>query len=205
MPNHKNLTSIDEELRILHDLPLEKRAEYIKNLADIRETYIQKLLDDLVIKFNEKYDVKVTYIEEASAKLALAYFYLCYMYIKPSVNENINSFKMGSFMELLIVKQQIIIHPDPNEHRRANAIGGMSAAFSLIDRMVHEDKQDIFYVDTKNNVVDKSLNEILKNHIIWLEMNGTRSSESEDDMPIFINAQFHELIHLIGRARYEIN
>ena len=205
MPNHKYLTSIDEELRILQDLPLEKRAEYIQNLADRREPYIQQLLDDLTIKFNEKYCINVTFIEEASAKLALAYFYLCYIYLKPSVNDNVNSFKMGSLMELLIVKEQIIIHPDPNEQRRANAIGGMSAAFSLIDSMVYHDKEDIFYVNTKNNLVDESMKEILKNHIIWLEMNGIQSSETQYDMPVFINGQFHELIYLMGRASYEIN
>lgn len=54
MPNQNHLTSIDEELRILHTLPPEKRAEYIQELANAREPAIQKLLDNLVkLMFNE--------------------------------------------------------------------------------------------------------------------------------------------------------
>lgn len=205
MPNQNHLTSIDEELRILHSLPLEKRSEYIQELANTREPAIQKLLDKLVkLMFNE-YGKEVSYIDQASAKLALAYFYLCYIYIKPSVTANANRYKMASLMELLIVKQQIMTHPDSFERQEINAIAGMCAAFSLINSMIRHDKEEIFYVDTRNKSVDDRMLEILHNHRVWLEMSGVSNSETSDDMPVFINSQFHELIEVLASVPVQIN
>ena len=112
MPNQDQLRTIEQELLKLHSLPEEEHYKYIQNLATTRQAFIQKLLDDLVVLFKEEYDENVTYIDNANQKLALAYFRLCYKYIKPSVVENANRFKMASLMELLIIQEQIMIHSD---------------------------------------------------------------------------------------------
>ncbi|PHR32426.1 MAG: hypothetical protein COA38_06570 [Fluviicola sp.] len=205
MQHRNHLLSIDEELRILNNIPEESRAEFIQKLADERQKHIHELLDYLVQLLESEFGTKVTYIDKASEKISLTYFYLCYKHIKPSVEEKINKFKMASVMELLIIQEQIFITEDESKRRRTNAIAGMSAAFSLINSMIHHDEEDLFYIDTKNIGVDARLKTILKNHVIWLETNGITEGSDIHQMPVFINSQFHELIEVLAGARFEIN
>ncbi|MDG1331545.1 MAG: hypothetical protein P8P74_04400 [Crocinitomicaceae bacterium] len=205
MSNPNHLLSINEELRKLKDLPEDKRIEFIQELANEREQYILDLLELLVELLGKKLNTKVTYIDRASAKISLTYFFLCYEHIKPSVEEKINKFKMASVMELLIIQEQIFRTEDATLQRRANAIAGMSAAFSLINSMIYHDEDEGFYIDTRNIAVDDRLKTILKNHVLWLETNGLSEDTGMHQMPVFINSQFHELLEVIGGVRIEIN
>lgn len=204
--NYNAIIDIEEDLSTLRSLPKEERIPYIEKLASERQPYIQEFLNDLACLYNEKYGVEPGTIVDASSKLAFAYFYMCYKHIKPSVKERVNRYKMGSLMELLIIKEQIMLHPNPEKNQELNAIVGMSAAFSLINSMIKHDQEEGFYLDTRNVAIDDRLKTILINHRTWLETNGTwLDSKKQREMPVFINSQFHELLEIIAGASYEIN
>lgn len=200
------IIDIDKELKILDNLPKDERLPYIEKLAIQRQPNIQNLLNDLVFLYNEKYGIEPSIINNASLKLSYAYFLMCYKYTKPSVHEKVNRYKMGSLMELLIIKEQIMIHPNSEKNQELNAIVGMSAAFSIINSMIQHDQSEGFYLDTRNVSIDDRIKIILINHRIWLETNGTwLENNMKKEMPVFINSQFHELLDIIAGASYEIH
>lgn len=163
---------------------------------------IQQLIDDFILGYEERELILVQPIENASRKLATLYFSICQEYIKPVIKEKINKYKMASLMKLLIVKEQILIHPKEEDGgiltRTLNAELGMTASFSLINCMISEATKD-FYFDTINASINHQVQKILEDHKLWL------ITKNLNEIPIFINAQFHELIEVLLGAPYQIH
>lgn len=171
-------------------------------LAQKRAISVQRLVDDFIKLYEEKYGHLAEPIDNIALKLSYAYLKLAYSKLKPLVDERINCYKMGSLMELLIVKEQVLNHPDsetnPHLNRELNALFGMTAAFSLINCMINKADKE-FYFDTINNYVDREVEKVLKDHRCWLE------TKELNEMPIIINSQFFHLIEILHGAPYQIN
>ena len=105
-------------------------------------------------------------------------------------------------MELIIVKEQVLKHPEsekrPHVNRELNSLFGMTASFSLINCMITKANTE-FYFDTTNNYVDREVEKVLIDHRCWLE------TKELNEMPIIINSQFFHLIEILHGAPYQIN
>ncbi len=205
MSNQNLLTRITNELTTIQALSGKELANYLQNLANTIEPLIQNLLNELGRIMEEKYGEPVNYIDNASPKIALAYLFLCARFIRPSEIESENRTRLASMMELLINSEQIIIPNDSTKSRKINAIAGMCVVFYLLNSRIYHDKEEIFYVNTQNIAVDIRMKEILNNHLLWIESRGIHSTNNLGYMPVFINAQFHELVDLVVGASFEIN
>ena len=177
--------------------------ETINKLALERSPMIQRLINDFIFFYEEKYGVVVTLTaDDIVMKLSQAYILMVHMKVKPLVDERINCYKMGALMELLIVKEQVLIHPesetDSHLNKTVNALFGMTASFSLINCMITTATKE-FHFDSLNHQIDLRVKSILDNHKKWLE------TKELNDMPIIINGQFFELIHVLHTAPYIIN
>lgn len=174
----------------------------LEQIAVDRSKSIQCLIDDFLVFYEEKYSVVLEPIEDAALLLSYSYFKIVYSKIKPLVEERINCYKMGSIMELLIVKEQFLKHPDsknnPSIDREVNALFGMTASFSMINCMISKADKE-FYFDTLNHCLDVEVEKILSDHRQWLE------TKKLDEMPIIINAQFFHLLDILKNAPLQVN
>jgi hypothetical protein len=128
---------------------------------------------------------------------------MCYLHIKPVVEDKINRFKMASLMELIIVKEQVLIHPqstpqDDTLNRELNADFAIGAALSMISCMISGADQEIV-TDTVNCEVNLRIENILKDHSVWLKTKPVKG------MPVFINAQFYELIEMVNGIPLQVH
>lgn len=110
-------------------------------------------------------------------------------------------YKMCSVHELMAIKHQIIDHPNPKTRRKINAEFALYSGLSLINSMVQFDKSDEhgFYIDSAflNAAIEKSIKRLLRNHRKWLKI------KTPDELPIFVNAHFHEAIGIMASSSYE--
>jgi hypothetical protein len=111
--------------------------------------------------------------------------------VKPFIEDKANRYKMASIMELIIVNEQVLRHPSGQieEHRRANAIFGQTAALSLINCMISRTDQE-FFCNTINESVNVRIRQMLDNHREWLQ------SKNLEDFPVFLNGQFYEFVDI---------
>ncbi|MCW3084490.1 MAG: hypothetical protein JWP12_1856 [Bacteroidetes bacterium] len=164
-----------------------------------RTPCIQKLVDDFIRFYENKYKITVSTTPDTAEIISSIYFSLFYKDVKPAVNNKANRFKMASLMELVIIKTQLLICPgDEAENKKLNALFAMNAALSLIDCMINNAEQE-FFCDTKNTAVDKEIEKILDDHRLWLE------TKQVNEMPVFINAQFYELIEFLHKIPIQIH
>ncbi len=171
--------------------------EFNKLITD-RSIFIKQLVDDFLNFYFNLKDIQLKTIDEVAIKISSVYYHFCYAFIKPTVKDKINKYKMASLMELLIVKEQVLIHPDENKNREVNAIFGMMAAFSLIECMIQDATKSLFS-NTHNAVVNKRIDQMLEDHQKWLE------TKYLNEMPVFINAQFFEFMQIIQSIPIQIN
>lgn len=174
----------------------------LESLAEKRASLIQQIIDDFIEYYEREFEVTVDVIENASQKLSLLYFTICYQEVKPLVNDKANRYKMASLMGLLIVKHQILIHPDsgdnPRLNRSLNAKFAMAVGFSIIDCMIVSVKT-AYHFDTSNVAVNESVKKVIDDHELWL------TTKNLNDLPMMINSQFLELLDIMLRASYEIH
>ncbi len=177
-----------------------KSEEDIFQLASNRVPLIQNLVDDFLEFYQKKHKIKILVIEDIAQSISLSYFKLCYGYIKPVISNNTNRFKMASLMELVIVQQQVLRSDSYSkmQNRELNALFGMTAALSLINCMITNAKQEILS-NTNNTEVDVRVDKILKDHLLWLK------TKELDEMPIFINGQFYELMEILHVVPFQLN
>ena len=183
---YKELVDIDDKLDL--DTLILKRV-----------SNIQQLVDDFLRFYENKYNVVVSITPDTAEIISSLYFTLLREDVKPVLNNKANRFKMASLMELVIIKYQLLIHPscDETENKRLNSLFAMNAGLSLVDCMINNAGQE-FFCDTKNAIVDKKVEKILDDHRLWLE------TKDLNEMPIFINAQFYELIACIHQLPIQI-
>jgi hypothetical protein len=177
---YRRLINIDKELKNSSDLP-----ELINN----REPAIQKLVDDFKFNYGQKYGFEIQSIDDIARKISSVYFSMCYAHVKPAVEDKTNKFKMASLMELIIVQEQVLFHPDFDEQktRELNADFGIVAAFSLIDCMISHSTQEVF-CNTVNNPFNDKIDSIIDGHRTWL------ITKQLTEMPILLNSQFYEMM-----------
>jgi hypothetical protein len=188
---YNELIEIDDELQNKPDL---------QSLSTKRQPVLERLFNDFIGSYEDRKGIVLTIRENSIPKLSLAYFTFCYTYIKPAVEDKINRFKMASVMELLVVMEQVLVHPDEDESldRQVNAEFGITAALSLINCMIANAKKE-FCFDCHNVSINEKATEILDNHIYWL------MAKDLNELPIIINAQFFELLELLHRAPIQLN
>lgn len=175
--------------------------EDVDSRAKERIPHIQRLIDDFISAYQAKYsEVSISCIDDLAESLSYLYFSICFAHVKPVIQEKTNRFKMGSLMELVIVKTQGLIPSgdDVTEKRRLNAIFGITAALSLINSMVRANGGEIVFT-TQNAAIDKKLEDLFDDHKLWL------STKSLDELPIFVNAQFYELLEVILTAPLQVH
>lgn len=177
---YRRLIDIDKELKNSSNLP-----ELINN----REPAIQKLVDDFKFNYQQKYGFEIQSIDDIARKISSVYFSMCYAHFKPAVEDKTNKFKMASLMELIIVQEQVLFHPDFDEQqtRELNADFGIVAAFSLIDCMISHSTQEVF-CNTANNPFNDKIDRIIDGHRTWL------ITKQLTEMPILLNSQFYEMM-----------
>lgn len=176
-----------------NNIPSDQSDIESKTIA--REPLIQRLIDDSRKYYHEKFGVEISIIDDASLKISYLYFLMCFTHIKPVIEDRTRRFKMASLMELIIVKEQIFKSEyfDDSKNRELNAQFGMIAALSMINSLIYEGR-DGFFCSTMSASVDEKIKNILEDHKLWLR------TKNLNDMPIFINGQFYELIELIHGA-----
>jgi hypothetical protein len=183
---YKELVNTDDELEL--DTLILKRVPHIQQLAD-----------DFIGFYEKKFNVTVSITPDTAEIISSLYFTLLSKDIKPVLNNKANRFKMASLIELVIVKYQLLIHPsgDEMENRNLNSLFAMNAGLSLIDCMINNAGQE-FFCNTQNAIVDKKVEKILDDHRVWLQ------TKELNEMPIFINAQFYELIAYIHQIPIQV-
>ena len=188
---YSNITNLEEGF---------KSEEDILQLASNRVSSIQNLVDDFLESYQKKYNIEIIVIEDIAQSISLSYFKLCYEYIKPIICNNTNRFKMASLMELVIVQQQVLRSDSYSkiQNRELNALFGMTAALSLINCMITNAKQEILS-NTNNTAIDARVVKILNDHQLWLK------TKELDEMPIFINGQFYELMEILQVVPFQLN
>jgi hypothetical protein len=174
-----------------------------KSKIQKRTNEIQRLVNDFIGFYENKHNIKISAIDDIAAKLSSAYFSICYTHVKPVVDDKINVFKMASIMELLIVKEQVLHHPESTEeddtkNRQLNADFAMGAALSMISCMITNASQEIIPV-TVNSSVNISIQERLEDHAVWLR------TKPLTEMPVFINAQFYQMLEMIRGLPLQIH
>lgn len=178
--SYRRLIDIDKEL---------ENPANLQELINNRQSAIQKLVDDFKHHYQEKYKLDIQSIDDVAQKLSSLYFSMCYAHFKPAVEDKTNKFKMASLMELIIVKEQVLFHPqfDEPKNRELNADFGLIAAFSLIDCMISHSTQEVF-CNTLNNPFNAKIDSIIDGHRTWL------MTKKLTEMPILLNSQFYEML-----------
>jgi hypothetical protein len=172
----------------------------LNELALQREPAVARLITDFADCYKKKYGIDLQLIPDLASKLSKVYFGLCYKYVKPFIEDKANRYKMASIMELIIVNKQVLRHPSGQieEHRRANAIFGQTAALSLINCMISHTDQE-FFCNTINESVNVRIRQMLDNHREWLQ------SKNLEDFPVFLNEQFYEFVDIAVSFPYEMH
>lgn len=174
----------------------------LESLSAKRAVVIQRVIDDFVEYYENEFQILVNPIDSAAIKLATLYYEICYREVKPLILDKVNRYKMASLMELLIVKLQILNHPESETNvllnRELNAKFAMSVGFCLIECMIVNVKRT-FHFDSSNMGVNDRVKKVLDDHELWLK------TKNLNDIPVIINSQFLELLDVMLSASYEIH
>jgi len=189
--NHGGLPSSEIELK----------EENLDELVAERLPKIEILINSFIENYERDFGIKLSIIESAGLILCHSYYLAVFKHIKPTVRKRINRYKMCSVHELVTIKHQIIEHSDPKTRRKLNAEFALYSGQSLINSMISHDKDDEhgFYIDSAqiNTAVERNIKRLLRNHRRWLRI------KTLDDLPVFVNAHFHEAIGILASASYE--
>lgn len=163
-----------------------------EKLALDRIPSITQLTTDFIQFVQQSGNITITPIDDINEYLAYKYYAMCYEHVKPVIEDRANRYKMASIMELIIVDKQVLKCDtyNENENKALNADFAMGSALSLISCMINK-PEDLCFFNTDNATVNENGDRIIKNHKTWL------ISKPKDSMPIFINAQFYELLELL--------
>jgi hypothetical protein len=147
-----------------------------------------RLLEDFAKNYKREFGVSIEYTENAAFELTVYYYRVLMRDVWPYVPKRVNRYKIASILELVIMDLQPIHFEEPIRRRRLNSFIAYYAAIGAIASFTPSGSIAI----PQDPYVNGVLAAVKKQHLQWLY------GKKRTDFPIFSNASFLTLLHLIS-------